>query len=103
MNKDQIDRSTLQSIANLDQGDHAKILYRFLTKGGREGNIGSFVHGLPTQERKNFNYMGLMEAIKNNPNFSDTLSAQEAKEFMQPYTPRSSSDILQELLKLFGF
>ena len=84
MNKDQIDRSTLQSIANLDQGDHAKILYEFLTKGGRKGNIGSYVHGVPTQERKDFNYMGLMEAIKNNPNFSDTLSSQEATKFIQP-------------------
>jgi len=108
MNKNQIDRSTLQSIKNLDQGDHAKILYRFLTKGDNEGNrreghIGTFVHGLPTQEKKDFDYIGLMEAIKNNPNFSDTLSAQEAKEFMQPYTPRSASDMLRELLKLFGF
>ena len=97
-NKNQIDRSTLQSIANLDQGDHAKILYEFLTKGGRKGNIGSYVHGVPTQERKDFNYIGLMEAIKNNPNFSDTLSAQEAKEFIQP-----DPSMLQALLKLFGY
>ena len=97
MNKDQIDRSTLQSIANLDQGDHAKILYRFLTKGGREGRIGRYVYDLPTQERKNFNYIALMEAIKNNPNFSDTLSAQEASEFMQP-----DKSLLDAILEMYN-
>lgn len=96
----QIDPSTLKSVKNqyvnaFPIGDLEKIQYGGQTFGGRDVNIVREVPGFPTDSRRSGDFSALLEMVKQNPNFADTLSKSVADERMQP-----EQGILKTLMNL---
>jgi hypothetical protein len=95
---DELVAHTLQSIANMQRGNFEDILYKAQTQGGEDRYIHRGVGGLPTKGRREFQYHNLMNEIKNNPSFADTLSYQKGMEMVAP-----SKGIIQQLLESLGY
>ena len=98
----QINPSTMQSVGNqyvnaLPFGDLEKILYQGKTHGGRNVNIGREVPGYPSPSRRSGDYAALLQMLQQNPNFSDTLSTQGAKDFIKP-EPSMMRQLLNALM-----
>ena len=99
---DILDPSSLEEVAwkPIEHGQRQAVRYKAKTKGGEDRHIVRDIAGLTNKEwKRQMSTMGLRDAIKNNPGFGDTLSAQEATEFMN-MEPRTTKDLLKLLLTL---
>mgnify|MGYP005818304617 CR=1 FL=1 len=95
----QIDPSSLEEVAHrpIEGNTRQAVRHKALTKGGEQRHLTADIEGLVNEEMKRELYTAwLREQIKNRPDFPDTVSAEEAKEFME----RKSTSILDLLKKL---
>jgi hypothetical protein len=89
--------NTLQQILKTGRGESMDLLYKALTKSGDPRYIHRNVQGLPTEGREEWSGNMLLNELKQNPTFGDTLSYKEGKERLAPQESISS-----KLLKALG-
>ena len=99
-----IDPSSVQEIAHkpIESGTRQAVRYKAKTRGGEGRHIVKDIEGLTNEANKRaLSSLMLMEAIRNNPDFADTVSAKEATEFMRRKEP-SLWDLLKGVLPQYA-
>ena len=101
---DILDPSSLEEVAHkpIESGSRQAVRYKAKTKGGDDRHIVRDIAGLANKEQKRqLSTMGLRDAIKNNPGFADTLSAEDATDFMNMNDEVSIWDLLKKIVPSF--
>ena len=94
--------SSLEEVAHKRIPGGSLARYTAQTKGGDERNLARYIPGEGGKEaRRQVTTEGIREAIRNNPDYSDTLSLKAAKEFMENKPP-TKRELLELIMKLFG-
>ena len=97
-----IDPSTIQEVAHkpIESGTRQAVRYKGKTKGGSDVHMVKDIPGLTNKEwKRQLSTQALINLIKRNPDFGDTLSGEKATEFMN-MEPRTTKDLLKLLLTL---
>ena len=82
-----INPSSIEEVAHkpIESGTRQVVRYKAKTKGGEDRHIVRDIEGLTNEaDKRALSSLMLMEAIRNNPNFADTVSAEQANRFMNP-------------------
>ena len=99
-----IDPSSIQEIAHkpIESGTRQAVRYKAKTRGGEGRHIVGDIEGLSNQaDKRALSSLMLMEAIRNNPDFADTVSAAQATEFMNRKEP-SMWDLLKGIIPQYA-
>ena len=97
-----LDPSSLEEVAHKRIPGGSVARYTAQTKAGDERNLARYIPGEGGKtKRRQVTTEGIRSAIRDNPDYADTLSLQEAKDFMDgdAYTKR---ELLELIMKLFG-
>ena len=79
--------SSVEEVAHkpIESGTRQVVRYKAKTKGGEDRHIVRDIEGLTNEaDKRALSSLMLMEAIRNNPDFADTVSSVEADRFMNP-------------------
>ena len=101
---DILDPSSLEEVAHkpIESGTRQAVRYKAKTKGGEDRHIVRDIAGLTNKEQKRqLSTMGLRDAIKNNPGFADTLSAEDATKWMEMDDEVSMWDLIKKIMPSF--
>ena len=82
-----INPSSIEEVAHkpIESGTRQVVRYKAKTKGGEDRHIVRDIEGLTNEaDKRALSSLMLMEAIRNNPDFADTVSSVEADRFMNP-------------------
>lgn len=76
--QDQIDPSTVNEVRHglSPFGQHTNVLFDAKTRGGDKREILRSLYGLDNEDKRALMRRNLMEELKNNPDFADTLTSQ---------------------------
>ena len=97
-----LDPSSLEEAAHKRIPGGSVARYTAQTQGGDERHLARYIPGEGGKtKRRQVATEGIREAIRNNPDYSDTLSLQTAKEFMEGKPP-TKRELLELIMKLFG-
>ena len=98
---DILDSSSLEEVAHrpIERGQRQAVRYKAQTKGGEDRHIVRDIAGLTNKEwKRKLSTMGLRDVIKNNPGFSDTLSAEDATKWMEKDDEVSMWELLKKII-----
>lgn len=99
-----LDPSSLEEVAwkPIEHGQRQAVRYKAKTKGGEDRHIVRDIAGLTNKEwKRQMSTMGLRDAIKNNPGFADTLSAEDATKWMEMDDEVSMWDLIKKIMPSF--
>tara|TARA_R100000008_G_C3570575_1_gene161851 strand:- start:770 stop:1210 length:441 start_codon:yes stop_codon:yes gene_type:complete len=97
-----LEPSSLEEVAHKRIPGGSVARYTARTQGGDERHLAEYIPGEGGKtKRRQVTTERIREAIRNNPDYSDTLSLQAAKEFMEGKPP-TKKELLELIMKLFG-